>query len=194
MALTRRHAHTSCLGVANGLSSGFGNASSLPPRAGAPVDRFVTPDEPPLGSTTTPASSGFPATTGRSAAERRDRYSMPTAFCPGTLPLTTSGPTTPDAVSTLAFSRSVQEPQTRTPGQDFYPRSHTPCPAYSLRPTAFARQRPDGMTRCATSGVVHRPVEAKRRREHFVCGRERLSAPIARTSASRAHQGGSGWR
>ena len=31
----------------------------------------------------------------------------------------------------------------------------------SLRPTAFARQRPDRMRRCGRSGVVHRPVEAK---------------------------------
>ena len=45
----------------------------------------------PLRSTTTPASSGFPATTGRSASERRDRYSMPTVFCRGTLPLATLG-------------------------------------------------------------------------------------------------------
>ena len=41
----------------------------------------------PLGSTATPASSGFPATTGRSASERRDRYSMPPVSAVGTLPL-----------------------------------------------------------------------------------------------------------
>ena len=47
LALTCRHAsHTSCLGIANDLPSGFGNASSLPPRAKALVDRFVIPDEP----------------------------------------------------------------------------------------------------------------------------------------------------
>ena len=47
LALTCRHAsHTNRLGIANDLPSGFGNASSLPPRAGALVDRFVIPDEP----------------------------------------------------------------------------------------------------------------------------------------------------
>jgi hypothetical protein len=47
LALTCRHAsHTSCLGIANDLPSGLGNASSLPPGAEAPVDRFVIPDEP----------------------------------------------------------------------------------------------------------------------------------------------------
>jgi hypothetical protein len=61
----------------------------------------------PLGSTATPASSGFTATTGRSASERRDRYSMPSVSAVGTLPLATI--TTSVAVSTLAFSRSVQE-------------------------------------------------------------------------------------
>jgi len=34
-------------------------------------------------------------------------------FCLGTLPLAPLGPATPDDVSTLAFSRSMQEPQTR---------------------------------------------------------------------------------
>ena len=43
----------------------------------------------PLGSTATPASSGFTATTGRSASERRDRYSMPPVSAVGTLPLAT---------------------------------------------------------------------------------------------------------
>jgi hypothetical protein len=41
----------------------------------------------PLRSTATPASSGFPATTNRSASERRDRYSMPPVSAVGTLPL-----------------------------------------------------------------------------------------------------------
>src|SRR5215204_896142 len=67
----------------------------------------------PLGSTATPASSGFTATTGRSASERRIGTQ-----CLRFLPLAGSlsrpwRPTTPVAVSTLAFSRSVQEPQTR---------------------------------------------------------------------------------
>ena len=43
----------------------------------------------PLGSTATPASSDFTATTGRSASERRDRYSMPPVSAVGRLPLAT---------------------------------------------------------------------------------------------------------
>ena len=67
----------------------------------------------PLGSTATPASSDFTATTGRSASERRIGTQ-----CLRFLPLAGSlsrprRPTTPVAASTLAFSRSVQEPQTR---------------------------------------------------------------------------------
>src|ERR1039458_773544 len=45
----------------------------------------------PLGSTATPASSGFSATTGRSASERRNWYSMPPVSAVGTLPLATLG-------------------------------------------------------------------------------------------------------
>ena len=41
----------------------------------------------PLRSTATPASSGFPATTSRSASERLNRYSMPPVSAVGTLPL-----------------------------------------------------------------------------------------------------------
>jgi len=41
----------------------------------------------PLRSTPTPASRDFTATTGRSASERRDRYSMPPVSAVGTLPL-----------------------------------------------------------------------------------------------------------
>jgi hypothetical protein len=43
----------------------------------------------PLDSPATPASSGFTATTGRSASERRDRYSMPPVSAVGRLPLAT---------------------------------------------------------------------------------------------------------
>ena len=49
----------------------------------------------------------------------------------------------------------------------------------SLRPTAFARQRPDGMTRCATSGVVHR-----RLRQHR-SGTRRPDAPFRRPGGRR---------
>src|SRR5436305_11481677 len=43
----------------------------------------------PLGSTATPESSGLTATTGRSASERRNWYSMPSVLRLGTLPLAT---------------------------------------------------------------------------------------------------------
>jgi hypothetical protein len=49
----------------------------------------------PLGSTATPASSGFAATTGRSASERRDWYSVPPVSAVGRLPLATLDLTTP---------------------------------------------------------------------------------------------------
>jgi hypothetical protein len=62
----------------------------------------------PLRSTPTPASRSFPATTGRSASERRDRYSMPSVFCLGTLPLATLGACDPGRL----FRRSL---------------SHVPC-------------------------------------------------------------------
>jgi len=66
----------------------------------------------PLRSTATPASSGISATTGRSAGERRIGTQC-LWFLPRHAP--SRGPwgqQAPDAVSALAFSRSVQEPQT----------------------------------------------------------------------------------
>jgi hypothetical protein len=67
------------------------------------------------GSTATPASSGFPATTGRSASERRVGTQCLPVSAVGMLPLATLalGLRARPAVSTLAFSRSMQEPQTR---------------------------------------------------------------------------------
>jgi hypothetical protein len=67
----------------------------------------------PLRSTPTPASRSFTATTSRSASERRDRYSMPPVSAVGTLPLATPDHDPGSSLSTLAFSRSAQEPQTR---------------------------------------------------------------------------------
>ena len=67
----------------------------------------------PLGSTATPASSGFPATTGRSASERRIGTQC-LRFPALARSLSRPGAIRPRvAVSALAFSRSVQEPQTR---------------------------------------------------------------------------------
>src|SRR3954447_20255167 len=50
----------------------------------------------PLRSTATPASSCFSATTGRSASERRDRYSVPSVSASARSLSRPSGPTTPD--------------------------------------------------------------------------------------------------
>jgi hypothetical protein len=67
----------------------------------------------PLGSAATPASSGFTATTGRSASERRVGTQC-LRFPPSAGSLSRPWrPTTPVAASALAFSRSAQEPQTR---------------------------------------------------------------------------------
>ena len=66
----------------------------------------------PLGSTATPASSGFAATTGRSASERRDWYSMPPVSAVGT------------------FSRDHKGLRPRTP----YRRSPSHVPCKSRRP------------------------------------------------------------
>ena len=67
----------------------------------------------PLGSTPTPASRSFTATTGRSASERRDWYSVPSVSASARSLSRPWGLRPRATVSTLAFSRSVQEPQTR---------------------------------------------------------------------------------
>jgi hypothetical protein len=93
----------------------------------------------PLHSTPTPASTGFTATTSRSASEHRVGTQC-LRFPPSARSLPRPpGPTTPVAVSTLAFSRSVQEPQTRLtppprrtpPGQEHgHPPSSSRGPKY----------------------------------------------------------------
>ncbi len=78
----------------------------------------------PLGSTTTPASSGFPATTGRSASERRDRYSMP---------------------SVSASARSLSRPWGLRPRTPFRRSpSHVPCKSRRFRITPPTRRAPPG--------------------------------------------------
>ncbi len=95
----------------------------------------------PLRSTATPASSSFSANTGRSASERRDQYSMPRVSALGTLPLATFWGLRPrSTLSTLAFSRSVQEPQTRiTP-----PLRRTPPGQEHGHPPSFIPEEPQG--------------------------------------------------
>jgi hypothetical protein len=66
------------------------HVASPPPRTPRPrlnESTFLTSQ--PLGSTATPESSGLTATTGRSASERRDWYSVPSVLCLDTLPLAT---------------------------------------------------------------------------------------------------------
>src|SRR3954470_9445625 len=72
LALTRRHAsQTIGLGIANGLSLVFGMFARFLPRPRSRLFDRTFRISRPLGSTATPASSGFTATTGRSAGERR---------------------------------------------------------------------------------------------------------------------------
>ena len=150
LALTCRHAsQTNALGIANGLSFGPWHASSLPPRASRPrLNESTFLMSRPLRSTTTPASSGFTANTGRSASERRDRYSMPPVSAVGTLPLATSrGPASPDAAfdarlltfraraadqAHAAFTPGTTWPATRAPAR-LIPREQ-PNPPVSMPP------------------------------------------------------------
>ena len=94
----------------------------------------------PLGSAPTPASRNFTATTGRSAGEGRigtpclrSAASARSLSRPGGY----TSPSERSTVSTLAFSRSVQEPQTRvTPS----PRRAPPGP-YTGTCQAHSRER-----------------------------------------------------
>ena len=109
----------------------------------------------PLRSTTTPASSGFTATTSRSASERLNRYSMPPVAAVGTLPLAARR-TDPQA-RTAALERSL---------------SHVPCK--SRRPgsrrlnaghhLANNRGQPPGSSRERRCSPVSMPSDLKFRR------------------------------
>jgi hypothetical protein len=67
----RDASHTACLGMTNGLTCGCGMSPLfLPERPPRLIERTVLMSRP-LGSTPTPDSRSFPATTGRSASERR---------------------------------------------------------------------------------------------------------------------------
>jgi len=70
----------------------------------------------PLRSTPTPASRCFTATTGRSASERRDRYSVPPVSAAGTLPLAARR-TDPQA-RTAAFAARLLTFHARAADQD----------------------------------------------------------------------------
>jgi len=70
----------------------------------------------PLRSTPTPASRSFTANTGRSASERRDRYSIPPVSAVGTLPLAARR-TDPQA-RTAAFAARLLTFHARAADQD----------------------------------------------------------------------------
>ena len=133
-ALTCRHAsHTNCLGIANDLSFGLWHVHLRFLPANAPVDRIDIPGEPAPSLHPHPSEqelhqllrAGPPA----SAATGTQCLRLSAV---GTLPLaarrTTRRPGRP--LSTLAFSRSVQEPQTRlTPPSRRAPPGQSRAPA-----------------------------------------------------------------
>src|SRR5450755_2540686 len=86
-------------------------ASSQDPRA--PVDRNNIPGEPAPLLHPHPSEQGFLSYYGPVRQRAPRRYSMPTVSASARSLQRPLGPATPDAISTLAFSRSVQEPQTR---------------------------------------------------------------------------------
>jgi hypothetical protein len=102
------------LGNRKRLVSGLWHVASPPPRTLRPrLNESTFLISRPLRSTATPESSGLTATTGRSASERRVGTQR-LRFLPSARSLSRpKGPATPVAISTLAFSRSVPEPQTR---------------------------------------------------------------------------------
>jgi hypothetical protein len=78
------------LGNRKRLVIGLWHVASPPPRTLRPrLNESTFLISRPLGSTATPESSGLTATTGRSASERRNWYSVPSVLRLGTLPLAT---------------------------------------------------------------------------------------------------------
>jgi len=118
----------------------------------------------PLGSAPTPASRNFTATTGRSAGERRIGTPCLRSAASARSLLPAGGPHGPverPGVSTLAFSRSVQEPQTRftpsprrTPPGPYtgtcqaHPGSETRTPGFDVTQllTTLQQRTPTGIT------------------------------------------------
>ncbi len=98
----------------------------------------------PLGFTATPASSGFTATTGRSASERRNWYSMPPVSAVGTLPLATFGACDPgrhiDARLLTFRARAADQAHATSTPDTTWPEHGTPArlhPEKFLRPLGF---------------------------------------------------------
>src|SRR5215211_2830136 len=161
------------LGKHKRLVFGLWHVRSLPPEASTPVVRSDIPDQPAPWLHRHPSSSGFTATTGRSASERR----LGTQ-CLRFLPLAGSlsrpwRPTTPVAVSTLAFSRSVQEPQTRL--------------------TPPSRRAPPGQSSGHPPGSSRENSQTPRFRCHLDYANDASTAHPPHRSPGRAASGTSSW-
>ena len=128
------------------------HASSLPPRTSRPrLFDSTSPMSRPLRSTTTPASSGFTATTSRSASERLNRYSMPPVAAVGSLPLAARRTDPQARTAALEHSLShvpVQEPQTRL------------APPLRRTPPGQQRGQPPGSSRERRRSPVSMPSDS----------------------------------
>ena len=112
----------------------------------------------PLGSTPTPASRSFTTTTGRSASERRDRYSMPPVSAVGTLPLAARR-TGPQA-RTAAFDARLLTFRARAADQAhaaFTP--GTTWPVIGTPARLVAREQPDPPLSMPTTFMLTTPQQ-----------------------------------
>jgi hypothetical protein len=140
----------------------------------------------PLRSTTTPASSGFTATTGRSASERRDRYSMPPVSAVGTLPLA-ARQTDPQA-RTAAFVARLLTFRARAAAQDHA--AFTPGTAWPTI-TGSRQAHPEGEIKPPGFDAIY-SVSTPQQRTPGLFGRtllERLPGPHLTRSEPRRFPG-----
>ena len=120
-------------------------SSSLPPRATAPVDRIDIPDEPAPSLHAHPSEQALHGYYEPVRQRTPHRYSVPSVSASARSLSRPRANDPPVAVSALAFSRSVQEPQTRiTP-----PLRRTPLGQYTgTRQAQFSRKEPGPRFRC----------------------------------------------
>jgi hypothetical protein len=105
----------------------------------APVKRIDTPGQPgPFAPPPPQISRDFTATTGRSASERRNRYSMPPVSAVGTLPLATFGACDP--------GRRFRRSPSHVPCQSRRPGSRRLHAGHHLASNQDNRQAPHGRT------------------------------------------------
>jgi hypothetical protein len=122
------------LGIANGLSSGFGMFARFLPRLAPRLIDWTFLISRPLRSTPTPESRSLTATTSRSASEHRDWYSVPSVRRLGTLPLATFRACDPDrriSARLLTFrARAADQAHAAfTPGTTWPITGHPPGPS-----------------------------------------------------------------